>query len=84
MTGKQIYPKSRIPNEVQQLVLQLHRDGETPIEIARLTAIHLKQVEAIIESGIVKLRVTKPVLCKCGARVNRVPCLRCQLVGVTS
>jgi hypothetical protein len=81
MTGMHIYPKSRIPDKVQQLVLQLHRDGETPIEIARLTALHMKQVEAIIESGIVKLRVTKPFLCKCGARVNRVPCLRCQLVG---
>jgi len=41
-------------------------------------------VEAIIESGIVKLRVTKPNRCGCGARVNRVPCLSCQLVGVAS
>jgi len=84
MTGMHIYPKSRIPDKVQQLVLQLHRDGETPIEIARLTALHMKQVEAIIESGIVKLRVTKPNRCGCGARVNRVPCLSCQLVGVAS
>jgi hypothetical protein len=84
MIGKQLYPKSRIPDKVQQLVLQLHREGETQFDIARITALHLKQVEAIIESGIVKLRVTKPIQCGCGARVNRVPCLRCQLVGVAS
>jgi hypothetical protein len=84
MTGMHIYPKSRIPSELQQLVLQLHRDGETPIEIARLTALHLKQVEAIIESGIVRLRVTKPKRCGCGALLVAVPCLSCQLVGVAS
>jgi hypothetical protein len=84
MTGKQIYPKSRIPNEVQQLVLQLHREGETQFDIARITGLHLKQVEAIIEGGIVRLRVTKPKRCGCGALLVAVPCLSCQLVGVAS
>ena len=84
MSNNHLYTKRGVPNDVQRLVLELWRENKDTLEISRTTKVHLKQVEAIIENGIVALRSTKKKRCKCGAKVVRVPCLSCQLAGVGS
>ena len=83
MTDNQLSKKSRIPNEVQQRVLALHREGKEPVDIMRLTELHISSVQAIIERGVVQLQsYRKPIKClRCGAMLDIGPCLICQLVG---
>ena len=85
MTRKQAIKRKRPSNEQQQQALQLHRAGVSDLDISRIVDIHVKQVEVIVQSGIVALRFQrKPVRCGCGALLAQVPCLHCQLVGVGS
>jgi hypothetical protein len=70
---------------VQRRVLQLHREGTDPIDISRTMRIHLGQVTAIIENGVVALRaVPGRKRCGCGALLVAEPCLSCQLARVAS
>ena len=53
---------------VQQEVLDLWREGKDTLEISRIVRVHLKQVEAIIENGVVTLRAVRGrKRCGCGA-----------------
>ena len=83
MKRKPAIKRKRPSNEQQQQVLQLHREGMSDLDISRVVDLHLKQVEVIVQSGIVALRfVRKPKRCGCGALLSQVPCLHCQLAGV--
>ena len=85
MTNNHLYAKKRIPNDVQKLVLELHREGKEPLEIARILRMHISSVNTIIENGVVALRLTrKRKRCGCGALLVAEPCLSCQLAGVAS
>ena len=85
MSNNYLYTRSGIPNDVQRRVLELHRQGGTELDIARTLRIHLSQVTAIIENGVVALRAVRGrKRCGCGALLVAEPCLSCQLVGVGS
>lgn len=81
MSNNHLYSRTGVPNHVQQEVLDLWREGKDTLEISRIVKVHLKQVEAIIENGIVALKSTKRKRCGCGALLVAEPCLSCQLVG---
>ena len=81
MSNNHSYTRKGVPNHVQREVLDLWREGKDTLEISRTVKVHLKQVEAIIEKGIVALKSTKPKRCGCGALLVAEPCLSCQLVG---
>jgi len=83
MSNNKLYANSRVSNEAQQRVLDLHRAGKTDLEISRIMRMYLNQVTAIIENGVVALRlIRKRKRCGCGALLVAEPCLSCQLVGV--
>ena len=83
MTDSQLYSKTRVSNEAQQRVLNLHREGKDPLEISRIVRMYLPQVNAIIENGVVTLRAVRGrKRCGCGALLVAEPCLACQLAGV--
>ena len=83
MSNNHLYKRTGIPNHVQREVLNLWREGKDTLEISRIVRVHLKQVVAIIENGVVTLRATRtPKRCGCGALLVAEPCLSCQLVGV--
>ena len=82
MSNNHLYSRTGIPNHVQREVLNLWREGKDTLEISRIVRVHLKQVVAIIENGVVALKSTKPKRCGCGALLASEPCLSCQLVGV--
>ena len=77
-----LYSRTGIPNDVQRRVLELHRQGNEPLEISRIMRMHLSAVTAIIENGVVALRAVRGrKRCGCGALLVAEPCLSCQLVG---
>jgi len=83
MSDNYLYANKRVPNDVQRRVLNLHKEGTEPIDIARTMRMHLSAVTAIIENGVVALRLTrKRKRCGCGALLVAEPCLSCQLAGV--
>ena len=85
MSNNHLYTKRGIPNDVQRRVLELHRERTDPIEISRMMRIHLSQVTAIIENGVVALRLIRGRnRCGCGALLVAEPCLSCQLAGLGS
>ena len=82
MSNNHLYTKRGVPNDVQRQVLELWRENKDTLEISRTTKVHLKQVEAIIENGVVALRLTRGrKRCGCGALLVAEPCLSCQLAG---
>ena len=84
MSNNHLYTRSGVPNHVQRQVLELWKAKKDTLEISRTTRVHLKQVEAIIENGVVALRSTRGrKRCKCGALLVAEPCLSCQLAGVS-
>jgi hypothetical protein len=85
MTDNYLYAKKRVPNDMQRLVLELHREGKEPLEIGRLLRVHISSVNTIIENGVVALQSTRGrKRCGCGALLVAEPCLSCQLAGVGS
>lgn len=84
MRRKPAIKRKRPTNQQQKQVLELHRAGVSDMDISRIVEIHVKQVEAIVQNGIITLRFTrKPKRCGCGALLCQVPCLHCQLVGAS-
>ena len=82
MSNNHLYSRTGIPNHVQQEVLNLWREGKDTLEISRTVKVHLKQVEAIIENGVITLRAVRGrKRCGCGALLVAEPCLSCQLAG---
>ena len=81
MSNNHLYSRTGIPNHLQREVLELWKAKKDTLEISRIVRVHLKQVEAIIENGIVALKLTKRKRCQCGALLVAEPCLSCQLVG---
>ena len=82
VSNNHLYSRTGVPNYVQQEVLDLWREGKDTLEISRIVRVHLKQVEAIIENGVVALRAVRGrKRCGCGALLVAEPCLLCQLVG---
>ena len=83
MTDNYLYRKKRVPNDLQRQVLKLHKDGNEPLDISRITRVHISSVNAIIENGVVALRLVRGrKRCGCGALLVAEPCLACQLAGV--
>lgn len=82
MTDNYLYSKKRVPNDLQRRVLDLHREGKEPLDISRMTRVHISSINTIIENGVVALQAVRGrERCGCGALLVAEPCLRCQLVG---
>ena len=82
MNDNHLYSRKGMTNDVQRCILKMHKEGREQLDISRIAKVHLKQVEAIIENGVVALRAVRGrKRCGCGALLVAEPCLRCQLVG---
>ena len=82
MSNNHLYSRKGMTNDVQRFILKMHKEGREQLDISRIAKVHLKQVAAIIENGVVALRAVRGrKRCGCGALLVAEPCLRCQLVG---
>ena len=82
MSNNHLYSRKGMTNDVQRFILKMHKEGREQLDISRIAKVHLKQVAAIIENGVVALRAVRGCKrCGCGALLVAEPCLRCQLVG---
>jgi cytochrome c-type biogenesis protein CcmH/NrfG len=71
--------------DTQREILRQGRLGYAPAFIATQLRLKPKQVELVIDRGVVfQEALTEPVNCKCGMYLVAVPCLRCELNAMRS
>lgn len=71
--------------DTQREILRQGRLGYAPAFIATQLKLKPKQVELLIDRGVVfQEALTEPAKCKCGAYVWALPCMRCEILATLS